>query len=315
MDNTITGFESVQTGENDDILTKNDSFEPVQTGITAYLNDLGRLEKATREENAKNIVKYRNGDITAKNRIIEGNVFLVVSVAKKYAQYSKSFTIEDLISVGIEGLYEAIERFDVSKDTSFSTYAYFWIAQKITRELSNKDLLIRLPVQLSDDLRKYLSFVGEYSKLNNGNMPSKEEVMEKLEFSEKKYNSIQQYYLYYEIGSLDYQLSDSHDEDEKTNLYTFISDDSVSLEDYILHQELHDELERIIKTFSNTTHDPARTEDLITSFFGFGDVPKQTLNNLAKKYNCSRQNLDMIIKRFLKWAKNCSCLQIYREDL
>lgn len=315
MDNIITGFESVQTDENDDILTKNDGFEPVQTGITAYLNDLGRLEKATREENAKNIVKYRNGDIAAKNRIVKGNVFLVVSVAKKYAQYSKSFTIEDLISVGIEGLYEAIERFDVSKDTSFSTYAYFWIAQKITRELSNKELLIRLPVQLNDDLRKYLAFVDEYSRSNNGDMPSKEEIKEKLGFSEKKYNTIQQYSLFYEISSLDYQLSDAHDENEKTSLYTFISDDSVSLEDYILHQELHDELERIIKTFSNTTHDPARTEDLITSFFGFGDVPKQTLNNLAKKYNCSRQNLDMIIKRFLKWAKNCSCLQIYKEDL
>lgn len=120
--------------------------------IGHYLQDIGRNRLLTREEEQFLAHQIKQGDEQARQRFVEANLRLVVSIAEKYQ--GCGLALDDLIQEGNLGLMVAVERFDAQRGCKFSTYATWWIRQAITRALANKTRVIRLPVHLGDDLRR-----------------------------------------------------------------------------------------------------------------------------------------------------------------
>ena len=130
--------------------------------VSLYLNDIRKYEILDREEEEKLLLKVKEGDLEAKNKLIISNLRLVISVAKNYM--NKGMTLIDLISEGNFGLIRAIDKFDIDKGFRFSTYAVWWIKQSITKALMCKGREIRIPSYKYDLLNKINKIIVEELK-------------------------------------------------------------------------------------------------------------------------------------------------------
>ena len=128
--------------------------------VSSYISDIGNLPYYDKESEYIYIEQAQHGDIDARNKIIEGNLKLVISVAKRYL--NKGLSFEDLIQEGNFGLAKAIEKFDFNMECKFSTYAVWWIRQNIIRSLENKSNIIRLPVYLIERINSYKNSINYY---------------------------------------------------------------------------------------------------------------------------------------------------------
>lgn len=150
--------------------------------VRMYLNSLDRV-KLSREEERELFIKYRNGYFDARDILINKNLRLVVSVAKKYR--NRGLTFLDLIQEGNIGLITAINKFDVDRGVKLSTYAIPWIRQKITRAIYNQGRIIRIPVYAQSDIQKY-KIAQKILEEEFNKEPSIEEISKKLKWSLKK---------------------------------------------------------------------------------------------------------------------------------
>src|SRR3954470_10100575 len=143
--------------------------------LAKYLAHIGRGHLLTHEEEIDLSNAAREGDRRARQKLIEKNLRLVVSVAKKYRGYGLPF--EDLIQEGNIGLLKAVEKFDPARGYRFSTYATWWIRQAVQRAIADKARTIRIPVSMGEKIRKMSKvYIGLYSEL--GREPSEDEVAE-----------------------------------------------------------------------------------------------------------------------------------------
>ena len=158
--------------------------------LRSYLNEIGKIPLLTTQEEiilARQVQAWLNDKDSprpcprlarqgkrAKDRMISGNLRLVVSVAKKYMHRTRMLTLNDLIQEGCLGLARGVEKFDPERGFAFSTYAYWWIRQAISRSISQTDRMIRLPSNAGDALNKIRYYVAEYQSIN-GHAPSREE--------------------------------------------------------------------------------------------------------------------------------------------
>ena len=132
--------------------------------LQIYLNQLNKFNPLLHKDFLSLLKKAQRGNRKARNKIAEHNLRLVVYIAKRYS--NSKISIEDLIAEGNFGLFEAIDKFKLSKKVKFSTYAFYWIKQKITRYIDNTIRLIRIPVWLSEAYRKSLSKNSKKQKKN-----------------------------------------------------------------------------------------------------------------------------------------------------
>jgi RNA polymerase primary sigma factor len=147
--------------------------------LTGYLNYIGRGELLTHEEEVKLSRAVRAGDEKARARMVERNLRLVVSIAKKYREASPGLPFEDLIQEGNIGLIKAVEKFDPDKGYRFSTYATWWIRQALGRAVADKGRVIRLPVHVYEKVGKVGRVRGELSA-ELEREPGEEEVAKRL---------------------------------------------------------------------------------------------------------------------------------------
>lgn len=261
------------------------------------LSDLGlyfrNLDKPilTKEEEKSLFIRMNHGDLEAKKIIIESNLRLVVSIAKRYKGLGLEFS--DLIQEGNIGLIEAVERFDVTKNNKFSTYATWWIRKEVSRSIKFQGKTIRLPVHLCEQISNYYKVNKELIATLKRN-PTIEELAAKLNISVAEVDRLIQYDE--DIASLNAPVS----EDNCTNLEDLIEDKDKDMESLFLDTERKLLIENLFRECQLSE----REIMILKLRFGFLDNNEYTLAEVASIMEVSieaiRQNQNRILEKIRK---------------
>ena len=269
--------------------------------IRMYLHEIGNIPLISAEEEAILSTKASSGDNDAKNRLIEANLRLVVSVAKRYS--SRGMPILDLIQEGNLGLIKAVERFDKNKGFKFSTYATWWIRQSITRALSDQSRTIRLPVHMAETVNK---LIRESRRMLQelGREPTTEELAKEMKMSEERLRSIRRIAL--EPISLDLHIGD----DEDNSLLEFVADDTAKSPDEVATQVLlTEQIQDILDTLS------PREAKVLKMRFGLEDGKAYTLEEVGLEFDVTRERIRQIEAKALRKVRaRCARKHITFKD-
>ena len=278
-------IEEPKTSENLSVVNSDDS-------VKIYLQQIGKIPLLSNEEEHEiaRKIKEEHCDLSRKI-LINANLRLVVSIAKKYIGRGLSFL--DLIQEGNMGLIRATEKFDYTKGYKFSTYATWWIQQSITRAIADKARIIRLPIHLIDSLTKIKKETLDLTtKL--GRVPTKQEVADSLGLSLKKINSI--------IKSAQSTISidtPTNQKDDSNKIIDYIVDESTMYPDNRVSDEnLLEDTRHILDQLS-----PKERDILILRYGLDSDGNKKTLEEIGSIYNVSRERIRQIENRAISKLK------------
>lgn len=255
--------------------------------IRQYLKEISPIPVLSNEEQIKLVMKCHKGDKKARQELIIHNLKLVVSIAKQYLNLGLHF--EDLIQEGNLGLIRAIEKFDVTKETAFSTYATTWIKAKMTRALSEKVRIIRLPYYKEEMLQQYKKYLTMFIKLK-GYYPSIDEMIELSGFTKEDLIEFKSYLK--EIVSLDEMVEYGKDECLKDSTELSIIE---KLEEESLQEDIYKRIRYALKVL------PEMDRNIIKDLYGLNDGKTKTSTKIAPLYGVSRET---IRKRKIKSLKS-----------
>ncbi len=253
--------------------------------IKIYLKDIQKSQLLTAEGERELANRIEKGDMIARDKMIESNLRLVVKIAKRYMNRGLPFL--DLIEEGNLGLIKAVERFKVSKECRFSTYATWWIRQSIERALVNQSRTIRLPVHVADDINKYVKVSRELLQSLKRD-PEDEEVAEAMGVDIahiRKLTSLikKTYSIEHPMGeNSDYTLIDTIKDVSAVDPLEF----SEAIDKY---QHLNDWLETLTES----------EREILTLRFGLDDKEPQTLDTIGKKFGVTRERIRQIESKCL----------------
>jgi RNA polymerase primary sigma factor len=257
-----------------------------EDGLPSYLGRLTQAPLLSAEEEVTLTRAVQNGDVQAKQGLIESNMRLVINIAKTYR--NRATPLEDLIQEGAIGLMQAAERFDPDKGFRFSTYATHWIRQAIGRAIDNKSKAIRLPAHVSQSLRKVERERGRLSR-ELGYEPTAEQLAETIGVSAKKLLSLMQ--ASQELLSLDMSVGDSGG----MTLGGLIRDDtSIDPETMVLDQEVIRELQRILNELNE------REQRVMRMRFRLEEDESTVQDDIAKEMKLSRERVRQIEVQAIK---------------
>jgi RNA polymerase primary sigma factor len=292
----------VKTKKEEQIAESYDLGDIYDDSIQMYLREIGKtplLKGAEEIELAKRIVK---GDVTARKRLIEANLRLVVSIAKKYM--GRNLGLLDLIQEGNLGLFRAVEKFDWRKGFKFSTYATWWIRQAITRALADQSRTIRIPVHMVETLNKYAQAERQLVQ-DLGREPLPEEIAAEMGIEVEKVYQLKK--ISQETVSIDTPVGDRDEED--SYLGDFIEDqDSVTPSETAGRQLLREYVQGIMQDL-----DP-REQKILKMRVGLEDGVTHTLEEVGKEFGVTRERIRQIEAKALEKIKehyNISKLRDY----
>jgi len=262
--------------------------------VRLYLREIGKIPLLSPEEEAELAQRIVKGDKKAKDKMVESNMRLVVSIAKRYGGRGLDFL--DLIQEGNTGLLRAVEKFDPEKGFKFSTYATWWVRQAITRAIADQARTIRIPVHMVETINKVLRTTRKLtSELNRE--PTNEEIAKELDMEPDKVDYVMR--IKQDIASLDASVGREGD-DEDSVLGDFVEDEERdSPEDSAANQILKEQLSEIIATLTD------REQKIIRLRFGIGGGRPHTLEEVGNEFDVTRERIRQIeAKALSKLRKN-----------
>ena len=261
--------------------------------IKMYFKDIGKYSLLTHEEEIELGKRMMEGDQAAKKRLIEANLPLVVSIAKKYLGKT-SMNFSDLIQEGNMGLIKAVERFDYRRGFHFSTYGTCWIKQAISRAIADQARTIRIPVHMVETINKFSRTTRQlWQEL--GREPSDAEIAARMGITEDKINEIRQ--ISQEPTSLETPIG----EDGDSQFYDFVEDENAeSPTDAVVQSMLKEQLLAVIDTLT------PREQKVIRLRYGIDDAHPRTLEEVGKEFNVTRERIRQIEAKALKKLRNPS---------
>ena len=258
--------------------------------VRMYLKEIGTVPLLSADEELRLAKRKAEGDESAKERLIEANLRLVVSIAKRYTGRGMSFL--DLVQEGNLGLIKGVERFDYTKGYKLSTYATWWIRQSVTRALADQARTIRVPVHMVETINK-MSKMQRKLTLELGYEPSVTELAEALEMSEDKVMEIMQ--IAREPASLETPIG----EEDDSNLGDFVADsNAVTPEGNVESVMLREHIDALLGDLKE------RERQVIVLRFGLEDGHPRTLEEVGKEFNVTRERIRQIEAKALRKLRN-----------
>ena len=260
--------------------------------VRMYLKEIGKVPLLDNDAELVLAEKMAHGDVEAKKQLVEANLRLVVSIAKRYV--GKGMFFLDLIQEGNLGLMKAVDKFDYRKGYKFSTYATWWIRQAITRAIADQARTIRIPVHMVETIHK----VSRYSRQllqEYGREASAEEIAEKMGTSADKVREIMK------IAQDPVSLETPIGEEEDTHLGDFIQDDdSPAPAEAASYALLREQLNEVLHTLT------PREEHVLKLRFGLDDGRTRTLEEVGKEFNITRERIRQIEAKALRKLRHPS---------
>jgi RNA polymerase primary sigma factor len=260
--------------------------EPSLDSLRLYLRSIGRVALLTAEQEVSLAKRIERGDMVAKQRMIEANLRLVVSIAKSYL--GRGLTFLDLIQEGSMGLIRAVEKFDYRRGYKFSTYATWWIRQAVTRAIADKGRTIRIPVHMVEKLNKVVHVERQLVQ-QLGREPTSEEIAAELETNVREVRDVLR------MAQQPVSLEKPIGEEEESELGDFVEDQTAESPFELASERLRREnLRRALAAL------PEREREVIEMRFGLTGERPYTLEEVGKAFNVTRERIRQIENHTLK---------------
>jgi len=270
--------------------TRTDDLGEFSDSVQMYLREIGKVPLLIAQEEKDLAKRIEKGDEDARQKLIQANLRLVVSIAKKYIGRSPNMTLLDLIQEGNIGLAKAVEKFDYHKGFKFSTYATWWIRQAITRALADQARTIRIPVHMVETISKYMQMRRRLAQ-ELGRDPMPEEIAAEMNEEVEKIRHIIK--IAQETVSLEQPIG--ADGDEESVLGEFIQDEKTLAPNEVTAQRLlRDKLRDIIRDLH------PREQKILRMRFGLDDGITHTLEEVGKEFGVTRERIRQIEAKALE---------------
>ena len=264
----------------------------VDDPVKMFLKEIGKIRLLTYEEENILAEKMLKGDKEAKKQLIESNLRLVVSIAKKYIGRGMHFL--DLIQEGNLGLIKAVDKFDQSKGYKFSTYATWWIRQAITRAIADQARTIRIPVHMVETINKLIR-TSRHLLQTLGREPTPEEIAEELEMPVERVREV------LKVAQEPISLETPVGEEDESNLGNFIPDDEApSPSEQAADVLLREHIEEVMQTLT------PREAKVLKLRFGLQDGRMRTLEEVGKEFDVTRERIRQIEAKALRKLRHPS---------
>jgi len=258
--------------------------------VRLYLKEIGAVPLLTAEEELELAKLKAEGDPVAKQRLVESNLRLVVSIAKKYT--GRGMTFLDLVQQGNLGLIKGVEKFDHTKGYKLSTYATWWIRQSVTRALADYARIIRVPVHMVETINR-MSKMQRKLTVELGAEPTTKQLADALGLTEEKVLEIMQ--IAREPASLETPIG----EEDDSNLGDFVADNNtITPEEYVEQSMLREHLSLLLDDLKE------REKQVIILRFGLLDGKTRTLEEVGREFDVTRERIRQIEAKALRKLRN-----------
>jgi RNA polymerase primary sigma factor len=269
--------------------------------LDKYLQDIGKEELITADEEVQLAQKVKAGDQLALEKLVKANLRFVVSVAKQYQ--NQGLSLPDLINEGNLGLIKAAKRFDETRGFKFISYAVWWIRQSILQALAEQSRIIRLPLNQVGSLNKIKKATSKLEQKFE-RTPSAEEIAEKLEVPNYKIDAAKKITTRY--ISMDAPLTQ---DDETKFLDVFVTDETPNTDDFLMKESLAREIQRSLATLTK------KERDVINLYYGIGIPHGLTLEEIGSKFDLTRERVRQIKEKAIRRLKHTSRSKLLKAYL
>ena len=268
--------------------------------LDKYLQEIGKEEMISVEEEVELAQRIRKGDKKALERLTKANLRFVVSVAKQYQ--NQGLSLPDLINEGNVGLIKAAEKFDETRGFKFISYAVWWIRQSILQAIAEQSRIVRLPLNQVGSVNKINKLLNKFEQ-ENERRPSVEEISESLDLPEEKIDEAMSVNTRH--VSVDAPFVDGED---NSLLDVLINDDAPMADRVLLMESLKAEINNALKVLND------RERGVIEAFYGINQ-PEMTLEEIGSKFGLTRERVRQIKEKAIRRLRNCTKKHILKTFL